>query len=227
MTNLEYFDAYVRSGLRVIPLRPFSKIPIGKGWQDNWDRDQCRSIVQRSLEVNIGLLLGDVVDVEGDTPEANRLLERMTAGVAHPQYRSSKSTHHLFLTPDPDLTILKVAGMEFRGRGHQSVLPPSVHEDGAKYVWLTGTLFPVPAMPDELLAHYRRHKKQPKRPNLKPGHVRVWCSACEGREYIHKKRYALEQIAFGRLGHRWECHGCRTEDVRDACREIRKAGLVQ
>ncbi len=226
MTNLEYFDAYARSGLRAIPLYPRSKVPVNKRWTTEWDRDRCRAAVEPFPDANLGLILGGIVDVEGDTPEANRMLELMTDGHAHPQYRSSKSVHHLFVNPDPDLTILKFAGMEFRARGHQSVLPPSTHEDGSKYVWLTGTVFPVPEMPPPLLSYYTQHRKVPKKPKLKPGHVRVWCTACGGREYIHKKRYDLEKIAFGVLGVKWECHKCRVDDVRASCREIRKAGLV-
>jgi hypothetical protein len=227
LTNLDYLEIYNRVELQVVPLFPRSKIPVKKNWTAGGNLEWSRNYLRGNPDANLGLLLGRVVDVEGDTPEANYRLDDLTTETPHPFYRSSRSIHHLFLNPDPKLTIVKADGIEFRGKGHQSVLPPSIHENGKKYSWLDGSAFPIPAMPPRLLQYYLQHKAVAKRPKLKPGHIRVWCSHCEKQVYLHNKRYCLEKIAFADLGSRWECHSCREVDVRQACREIRKAGRNQ
>ena len=220
MRILEYFNAYVAAGLQVIPLYARSKVPVGSGWTKDWDKDFCHESFQRYPQSNIGILLGEIVDVEGDTEEANDLLSRLVVGVPHPMYRSSKSTHHLFINPDSELTAVRFHGMEFRAHKHQSVLPPSCHEDGAVYHWLVGTKFPVPAMPKPLLDYYNHNTD--KRPLTKPGHIRPWCSVCKRRCFIHRKRFLLEKEAFISYGYAWQCHNCREFDVRQLCRKLRK-----
>ena len=191
------------------------------GWNHTWDHDRCRETCLKYPFANLGLLLGDIVDVEGDTEEANSLLARMVANHPHPVFRSSKSIHHLFLSPDSKLTARRFNDIEFRGHKHQSVIPPSLHEDGNKYVWLGQTRFPIPPMPDALLEYYQRHTLVSTRPRIKPGHMRPWCSVCAHRKYIHRKRYLLEVDAFRELGLRWQCWLCRQIDLRDACRRLR------
>lgn len=225
MRILDYFDAYVAAGLQVIPLYERSKVPVGTGWNEFWDKDFYRESFRRYPLSNIGLLLGSIVDVEGDTEEANILLVKLVADVPHPMYRSSKSTHHLFLNPDPNLTVMRFQGMEFRAHRHQSVLPPSCHKDGTRYQWLVGTKFPVPIMPQPLLDYYK--KVSVKRPLLKPGHTRPWCSVCKRRFFIHKKRFLLEKEAFTHYGYMWQCRHCREMDVREMCRKIRKKPITE
>lgn len=219
MRILDYFDAYVAAGLQVIPLYARSKVPVGTGWNLGWDKDFCRESFRRFPQSNIGLLLGPIVDVEGDNEEANALLSRLVGDLPHPMYRSSKSTHHLFLNHDPNLTAVRFQHMEFRGYKHQSVLPPSCHKDGAMYQWLVGTKFPVPPMPQELIDFYNKHVNP--KPLTKPGHMRPWCSVCKRRFFIHRKRFALEKEAFAHFNYAWQCWNCREVDVRDLCRKLR------
>jgi hypothetical protein len=152
----EFVDAYINQGLKPIPLQQWSKRPIGLGWNKDWSPERCRADFDKFPGANIGILLGDVVDVEGDDAEANNLLNGLIGDYRHPTWRSSKSVHHLFLSPDPDLTRIVYQNVEFRGHGHQSVVPPSfVHKTKAKYEWLKETSFPVPAMPEPLLQYYK------------------------------------------------------------------------
>ena len=113
MRLIEYFDLYTKAGLRVIPLHPQSKVPMWDGWNVGWDVDRCRVTCARHPFANLGLLLGHIVDVEGDSEEANLSLARMIGDCPHPIYRSSKSVHHLFLNPDPKLTAME-AMLELR-----------------------------------------------------------------------------------------------------------------
>lgn len=227
---LEYFDRYVAAGLRPIAVYRDSKRPVGEGWNKDWKVERWRGYF-RTGGYNMGILLGDIIDVEGDTPEANDLLERMIDGLPHPMFRSCKSVHHLFLSPDPDLTRFVCNGIEFRGRLHQSVLPPSVHESGVPYRWLRDSRFPIPTLPDELLKFYfdnRREKKERpvparSRPRTKKGHARTQCRVCQGWFYIHKKRLVLEVRSFREhYGLPWMCHGCRELDMRGLCRRMRR-----
>ena len=217
---IEYFNAYVKIGLKVIPLYPNSKVPVCKSWQTNWDENKYREIFEKYSKSNIGLLLGLIVDVEGDSEDANKFLIDLIGDVPHPMYRSSKSTHHLFLNPDPKLTIFCIRNIEFRAYRHQSVLPPSSHADGSKYQWLRKTKFPIPDMPSDLLAFYLKHNSQ--KPLIKQGHMKVWCSVCNKKKFIHQKRFLLEQKAFATFDNKWMCHSCRKIDVRELCRKIKK-----
>lgn len=222
MQSVELFDLYVQTGLQVIALYPETKIPIGNNWNGPWNAKRNRELFAQVPNANMGVLLGNIVDVEGDTVEANEYLAELIGETAHPNYLSSRSHHHLFLSPDPQLTRVVFDGIEFRGHRHQSAIPPSVHRDGNPYLWLGKTKFPVPPMPEKLLHIYEQQlrKAQPKH-RLKPGHTKRSCSGCGEFEYLHKARLRLEITAFRELGLSWFCHDCRTVDVRDACRRIK------
>lgn len=220
-TILNHFDALTSHGLKVIPLRENSKVPLCKGWTDNWDLEFARMKLQQYPESNIGILLGDIVDVEGDSEEANRIVLDLIGDYPHPTYRSTKSIHHLFMTPDSELRHFRWQQIEFRGHGHQSVLPPS-HTGGIVYKWLAKFKFPVPPMPQELVEFLENKKRQEDgKSRLKPGHIRTLCACCQKPVLMHKKRHSLELQAFKLLGQKWECHDCRTIDMRPACRLIR------
>jgi len=218
MQITEYFDKLVNHGLSVIPLRENSKAPLLKGWQDNWDENFCRYLFEKNPNLNFGFLLGEIVDVEGDTEQSNRLIHNLIGNFPHPSYKSSKSVHHLFKTPDSTLRRLCCEGVEFRGYRHQSVLPPSRHADGTKYKWIDIT-FPVPEMPTRLKNFYFEITK--KGEIIKPRHMKVNCFICREKCYIHKKRFNLELQAFKTLELAWQCHKCRKHDLRSMCRQLR------
>lgn len=218
---IDYFDLYTsKYNWKIIPVFSRSKIPVLKKWNSNYDKGWCRFYVSTHSDTNLGLLLGEIVDVEGDTPEANRILDGLLAGHEHPTYTSSKSVHHLFRSPDPDLTCLKFGGMEFRGNKHFSVLPPSVHAGGVEYKWLAEPGDAIPDMPTGLLELYNSNKKKCQK--IKPGFVLQDCPCCGRKQPIHKKRLTLELQAFRHHGSVWACHGCRKIDVRETCRLVRR-----
>jgi hypothetical protein len=216
--TIDHFDALTEKGLKVIPLRANSKVPMCKGWNTGWDLQKARSRLEMFPDANIGLLLGDVIDVEGDNEEANNILNRLIGDYPHPSYQSIRSVHHLFSTPDPKLRIFKVGEIEFRGYGHQSVLPPSSHY-GFQYQWLPDFCFPAPEMPEPLRVFYFRHKLGR---TIKPGHMKIRCSRCGEKRYLHCRRFNLELTAFQALNLGWECQRCRQIDLRPACRMVRR-----
>jgi hypothetical protein len=218
-TNLAHFDALTERGLKIIPLWPNSKAPIGKKWNQNWDRAKVREKLQRFPEANLGLLLGEVIDVEGDDEKANQILDDLIGDYPHPCYISTKSKHHLFASPDNKLRHFEWEKMEFRGYGHQSVIPPSQHQ-GIIYKWTGAFRFPIPPMPEKLLEFYHRKNKKQK-DLIKPHHMQVWCGRCEEKCFLHEKRFKLELQAFRIMRMKWECHECRKVDLRPACRLLR------
>jgi hypothetical protein len=100
---LAHFDALTKRGLKIIPLRENSKVPLCKAWNSDWDREVVRDKICQFPDANLGILLGDVVDVEGDSEDANRTILDLIGDYPHPCYFSTKSIHHLFLNPDPNL----------------------------------------------------------------------------------------------------------------------------
>ena len=233
MRLLKFFDKYVQLGLQPIAIYKNSKQPCGMHWNKNWSVEKWRPYFLQN-NYNMGILLGDVVDVEGDSEEANDLLERMIDGVRRPRYRSSRSIHNLFLSPDQNLTRLVANGIEFRGYSHQSVVPPSCHEDGSNYFWLAGSEFPIPPMPQELLDFYNRNKshqgsKKPaynKQNKNKKHFIKTVCKSCNESFFIHKVRLQLEVKAFMSHDSIWLCRNCRKYDVKKDCRAIKKSMTV-
>ena len=217
---LSQFDELVEKGIQVIPLWHNTKVPMCKGWT-NWDKDASRETLQRWPEANIGILLGKVIDVEGDSRAANDKILSLIGNYPHPSYNSTKSIHHLFLNPDPKLNILKHRDIEFRAHKHQSVLPPS-HHQGVHYQWTDVCEFPIPEMPESLYQFYKTIKKAKRRKVIKPGHIMVRCGKCAKKNFVHKKRFELELSVFKKLGDKWQCRYCRELDLRPICRVNRK-----
>lgn len=230
MKLIQYFDGYVKIGFKPIAIHLNSKCPISSNWNKDWSVERWRSCFLTE-EYNMGILLGEIVDVEGDSEQANDLLERMIDGFPRPMFRSAKSIHNLFLSPDPELTRFVFDGIEFRGNLHQSVVPPSTHVDGTKYQWIKGSQFPIPPMPEELKTFYFKNKfsrkvhkvkgKVPKPKKIK-GIIKTICKKCNCRYPINKTRLILEVNAFREHGFLWMCRNCRKIDIREDCRRIRR-----
>lgn len=167
MRILDYFDLYTQKlDWNVIAVKPNSKTPVFRKWNSGYRADWQRYFLESHDDYNIGILLGKVVDVEADDERADNLLNSLIGDMPHPQYRSTKSTHHLFLTPDYDLTRIVIQGIEFRGYRHQSLLPPSISPSGKKYEWLKKSTFPVMPMPRRLQNFYKKHVQRLKQPIL-------------------------------------------------------------
>lgn len=220
MNILNNFDELVSIGLKIIPLRENTKIPICKKWNQKWNKNINRKILKKFPNCNLGLLLGEIIDVEGDSEEANNTLLRIIGEYPHPTYISSKSIHHLFLTPDNSLRHFRWKEIEFRGWGHQSVLPPSNIKD-ISYRWLSNSKFPIPKMPNELFSFLKDKINKKKKNKCKNNHLSPRCIKCKKNIFIHEKRFKLELGVFKMLNQRWQCNQCREVDIRQACRWLR------
>tara|TARA_Y100000034_G_C6899983_1_gene415850 strand:+ start:2171 stop:2827 length:657 start_codon:yes stop_codon:yes gene_type:complete len=210
---IDYLKTYTTWGLQIIPIHPGSKVPIGERWNDNWSLRAVERIFDSKPDSNIGILLGLMIDVEGDTPEANDFLDDILKNDPHPIWQSHRSRHHLFLSPNRKFQYHAFNGIEFRGHRHQSVLPPSHHSTGLQYEWVSQE-FPVPMLPKCLA-------KMLKMPGAQQ-FTKPWCSVCGDEFKVDATRFKRELMAFKTLGQAWSCRKCRRVDVRKLCRSIRK-----
>lgn len=205
--------------MKITPLYPGTKQPMLNSWT-HWNHGAARQAFVLEGLVNFGLLLGDIMDVEGDSEEANNKILDLIGDYPHPCYSSRKSIHHLFISPNPKLTIFKRNHIEFRGASHQSVIPPSTLISGVKYEWIQDLNTPIPVMPKNLLRFFWSMVGRDSK--MKPGHTKMTCYSCRGSILMSKKRLALEKDAVQKINTQWMCNNCRPYDLRDLCRSLRK-----
>lgn len=156
----------VAMGWRLVAMPRGSKNPgdeLGSGWHSKATNDQA--VVRRWYDrgLNFGVLLGSdsgVIDVEYDSEEGADIL----AGAAPTlSYRSAKSLHRIYRWDDRfafEKAKLGHKGTEWRFGQNvaQSVIPPSLHESGARYEWFD--LLPIARLPDEMWQLYQDLKAE-------------------------------------------------------------------
>lgn len=220
MTAIEIFNFYTKLGYKVIPLHHSSKIPIFNSWNKKHNINKIKYFLECNPSLyNFGILLGDVIDVEGDSQEANNFLNKIFKNFDHPIFSSSKSNHHLFRNKNKNITRISFNDIEYRAYNHQSVIPPSTHEDGTKYEWIT-KIMPakdIPFLPPHLESQIRRCLSK-NIEIIKPGHIKVYCYNCKKQIYIHEKRFVKEIQILRAMNTKWECNKCRKFDLRDLIR---------
>lgn len=135
-------------GFWVVPCN--GKMPVMKGWQKRQATpEDLRSLLaEPGRNFGIALHQSGFVDIDCDSPEAPAILAKLFPdGIPlTPAWRSKRGIHYLFRRPDALLKNLptKKQGIEFRGingTGHQSLIPPSLNDDGTKREWLPGQEF--------------------------------------------------------------------------------------
>jgi len=224
MDALKIFHDYKALGYHLIPLHKGTKRPIMKNWNKKYSYKRIENfLLQNPGNYNFGILLGDVIDIEGDSCEANIFLNDLLKDIPHAIYQSSKSTHHLFRMGSKFFTRHICNSIEFRGHGHQSVVPPSTHEDGTKYSWITD-LIPVselPVLPSELELKIKTFKIRSKK-FTKPHSKKIRCHSCKDQCFINKRRLELELSVLRSIGQKWMCNPCRPYDLREDVRKLRK-----
>jgi len=167
------------TGWRLVAMPRGSKNPgdeLGSGWQSKATNDQA--IVRRWLDrgLNIGVLLGPssgVIDVEYDSEEGREILKDAEPTLS---YRSAKSLHRLYRWDDRfEFENVKFGhkGTEWRfGQdAGQSVIPPSVHESGARYEWVD--LLPIATLPESMWRLFQELKAESEKrtANEKPASI--------------------------------------------------------
>lgn len=148
MGNLEHALEYLKAGLCVLPVHPFSKRPCMSNWQ--------KYITQRPTEeevtkwftalsgVGIGVVTGKisglvVLDIDTRYEEnvealfdkyPTNLIARSGSGGYHLYYRYPDKVNHI-----PNAVNI-IEGVDLRADGGFIVLPPTVHASGKAYEWI-------------------------------------------------------------------------------------------
>jgi len=135
--------AYVNAGFKIIPVPKGKKAPCIKGWQKLDISRQKVAEYFKPLD-NIGMLLGAkadwLVDVDLDADEAVAAAGAFLpkTGWIHGHPRNPRS-HHFYRAKgvktrrfvDPEGRCL----VELRSTGSQTIVPPSLHPSGQRYMW--------------------------------------------------------------------------------------------
>ena len=141
MNANELLDYYLGLGFCIIPAYPRSKRPSVR-----WEEYQHRKPTDRELDewrrlwdkgyniaVVLGAISGNVACIDFDNPDIVRKLP-----VDHLAKRTmvvltgSDKIHVYVRTPEPVRTVKLPTGIEIRGEGSISILPPSVHPETLK-----------------------------------------------------------------------------------------------
>lgn len=157
-------------GWRLIAMQRATKNPgslVGEEWPSKATSDPATVKAWSELGLNFGVLLGPssgVIDVEYDSDEGREILKDAEPTLS---YKSAKSVHRIYLYDERfvhEKTKVSINGTEWRfGQDKaQSVIPPSLHENGKdSYEWID-VREPV-RLPDSMWELYQRLKASDER----------------------------------------------------------------
>jgi len=160
---ISYVKRYQELGLVIHPCCPADhrcqspgKIPFdpveGKhmaGWQEHtqFSMEQWQEWIDYESSINIGFLCGSpsgLVCIDIDNKEGEGILDE--AGIKEWQqtwrYTTGRGFRSLFRYGEKSISTVVSRGsaaFEVLGDGRQSVLPPSLHPNGRRYSWVSGS----------------------------------------------------------------------------------------
>ncbi|CAN5188011.1 bifunctional DNA primase/polymerase [soil metagenome] len=170
-TPLQAALTYSRWGWRALPLEPGGKRAFLRDWPNRAsdNPDVITAWWQARPDYNVGVLTGGasgivVVDVDGE--HGVHWWRRLAAAFGVPETATvftPRGGHYYFQHPGPPVPCSagRVAeGVDVRGERGYVVAPPSVRDDGGRYVW--ARLDRPAHMPQWLLeaVHYRPEQPQ-------------------------------------------------------------------
>jgi len=153
-----YAQHYVRRGLAVVPIPVGQKNPVLSSWQRLRIEPEKVADYFNGNAQNIGILLGEpsggVVEVDCDVQEAVSAAPYFLPKTARSGRESSPESHWWYRSEgvrtkkfqDADSTML----LELRSTGCQTLVAPSLHPEGDRYLWAEGTYEIVEISPEEL-----------------------------------------------------------------------------
>jgi hypothetical protein len=159
LSTTKYAKSYINKGMAVVPVPANNKRPVLSGWQIL--RIGLEEIPHyfNSKPQNIGVLLGEpsgwLVDVDLDVPEAVSCAPYFLPKSLKSGRESSLGSHWWYRSEGASTEKFKDADgatlLELRSTGCQTVVEPSVHPEGDRYLWEGGTREIAEAAPKELL----------------------------------------------------------------------------
>ncbi len=150
-TTSDAVRKYIARGFAPIPIPPKEKNPNRKGWErERWRAEDVSEVWDDGQ--GVGLLLGEpsggLVDVDLDRPEARAVARHLLPPTLKSGRQSCPDGHRWYrCDPIPTTRDFKLPGkggdrcvVELRSTGRQTVVAPSVHPKGDRYVWGDGEL---------------------------------------------------------------------------------------
>ena len=141
-TTIDAVLGLLPRGLAPVPIPKGQKGPKDKGWPDRVvTADTVSDLfdVDGNVGIRTGPKSGDHVDVDVDDKEALELASLILPTTAMTSGREGQGpSHYWYITPGAKTTAWKDdLGMiiELRGDGVQTLVPPSVHDNGDRVVW--------------------------------------------------------------------------------------------
>jgi hypothetical protein len=157
---------YAAAGLAVFPLNPRTKLPATKrGFYDATTNPETIRRFWRVADRNIGIATGAmsgfwVLDIDPGGEDHIRRLEAEHGKLPLTRkVTTGRSGRHLWLkyTEPIQCSAGRVAPhVDVRGDLGYCVSPPSIHENGRRYEWLTDPATPVASAPEWLVALTRK-----------------------------------------------------------------------
>jgi len=156
-----WLERYWSHGMDTVPVKPRSKAVIINGWNDPMARfREPRMYRNRNLGIRLGAVSGGLVDVDLDTPEACAVAPYILPPTRMRMRKHGKPITHYFYRCQPvpctnqwqlrNETMLELRSQSEEGKPAQTVVPPSVDEDGLPRVWVDDALEPAEVDAEEL-----------------------------------------------------------------------------
>src|SRR5918993_5375055 len=147
MNTSRYAIDYANKGLSVVPILANQKKPVMRDWQALRIRPEDIPQYFNGKPQNIGILLGEpsggLVDVDLDAEEAVKVAGRFLPPTLTSGREKTPHTHWWFRAPGAETEKWKDTNgkmlVELRSTGCQTVVAPSVHPDGDRYLWHRGS----------------------------------------------------------------------------------------
>lgn len=138
-----YAEGYARPGLAVVPIPERRKRPVITSWQTLRLLPEELSDYFNGRPQNVGIILGEpsgwVVDVDLDVPEAVDLGPRFLTPTIKSGRENIPRSHWWYRSEGARTERWKDVGgktlVELRSTGCQTVVEPSIHPDGDRYLW--------------------------------------------------------------------------------------------
>lgn len=136
MIRTDLLQLYQRLGLTPIPLKPRSKVPLGK-WSDGWNPTLDELAAWGSTpDINWAVRCGENLAVlDFDSDEAfHKFMAAHNMPPSCPIVRTGRG-FHIWARPKEPLASCRSDGFEVKGEGSYVVAPPSVHPSGKPYTF--------------------------------------------------------------------------------------------
>lgn len=226
---LEFFDIYACRGLMPIAIEKGTKKPPVLNFNKNWRKNYWRNFfLKENNDYELGLLWNNgMIDIETDDQKSREYLEKLIGDVPRPIYKSLRSHHNIFISPNKKLskTVLRIKKnikIEVFGIKSFTVAPPSLHQSGQVRYEFINDIWPPPPCPSSIKSLCFQKKSCLK--NNKE-YIESLCNICNQKTILHKKRLPREVKAFRKLKELWMCKKCRKEkglDINPIVRLIKK-----